>query len=160
MPEQDPPDAADSGDSTLEDTGDAPRPLSTLASGTSSSRADGVLARPRFSVQWRSFSGGFMLVWLLALGWLVHVALHGPGPVTELPKALLSKVFLASALAVTLSFIVPVSLLDDSSHHAGAWWIAWLWPPVMVLMLAADAFVIGGVTVKLMPLLTLLKKHP
>ena len=115
--------------------------------------------RPRRIFQWRSFSGWFCLLWLVALGWLVSVALHGPGTVTELPRALLAKTAVAAALAVILAFLVPISLVDDSSHHRRAWWVAWLWPPVMVLMLVADVAVLGGVAVKLMPLVQLLKKH-
>lgn len=196
MPEQDLPDAADSGDTTREDAAEPPSPRAgapevtappaEVAAATAQVEApvfavsaSDVPAVPSKSVDppasptppptkparvrpiigWRSFSGWFCLLWLLALAWLVSAAMHGPGPVTELPKAFLAKAAVASALAVILAFLVPVSLLDDSSHHARAWWVAWLWPPVMVLMLAADVAVIGGVTMKLMPLVQMLKKH-
>lgn len=211
MPEQDLPDAADSGDTTREEAAEPPRPRadapevtapppeaaaataqvdtpSTPAVFSSPTRAAlplavsaapeaapgadcapaspaalapelGKPARVRPTIEWRSFSGWFCLLWLLALAWLVSVALHGPGPVTVLPQAFLAKTAIASALAVILAFLVPVSLVDDSSHHTRAWWVAWLWPPVMALMLAADAVVIGGVALKLLPLLKMLKKH-
>ena len=113
--------------------------------------------RPR--VEWRTFSGWFALFWLLAIGCLVHAAMHGPGPVTEFPKTFAIKMVVASAVAAVLAFLVPISLLDDSSHHANAWWVAWLWPPVMALMLVADLVAIGGAASKLMPLLALLKRH-
>lgn len=130
---------------------------SAAAQPAAASTAAAAPVRPR--VEWRTFSGWFALFWLLAIGWLVHAAMHGPGPVTEFPKTFAIKMVVASAVAAVLAFLVPISLLDDSSHHANAWWVAWLWPPVMALMLVADLVAIGGAASKLMPLLALLKRH-
>lgn len=117
----------------------------------------GKAVRPR--IQWRSFSGWFALLWLFDLGWMIHSVLEGPGEVTQFPVSYVVKVALACTLALLLAFLVPIAMLDDSSHHPRAWWVAWLWPPIMALMLVTDIFAIGYAGMKLYPLVELLKKH-
>jgi hypothetical protein len=114
---------------------------------------------PRPRIEWRSFSGWFALAWMLDLYWIVRLVAHGPPMDEGLPKKWLGEVGGASFVALLLAFLLPISLLDDSSHYPRAWWVAWLWPVVMVLMLFADAIVIGYAVTKLMPLVSLLKKH-
>jgi len=113
--------------------------------------------KPR--IQWRSFSGYFALLWLVDLGWVVRLLTEGVGVVTQFPTVFVAKIAGGLFGAFLLAFIVPIAMLDDSSHNPRAWWVAWLWPPVMVLMLATDILVMGYAAGKLYPLVELLKKH-
>lgn len=59
-------------------------------------------------------------------------------------------------LAGLLTFAVPIALLDESSHRGNRWWLAWLWPVVLVGMIVADVEV--GALV-LYPLRYAMKSH-
>lgn len=117
------------------------------------------LKRVKPRVEWRSFSGWFALFWLADIGWLGRLAMHRPEAITQFPWMYVAKVGGTSLLAFLLSFAVPIALLDDSSHNHRAWWVAWLWPPIMVTMLATDVFVVGFAATRLYPLVELLKNH-
>lgn len=165
MSEQNQPDAADSGDSPTEGTDEIPSPRgdaeepATPAAAMQQAPPQGLSLPVRPRIEWRSYSGIFILVWLLALAWMASLVLSGPISTTTFPRLLAAKAAMAIGTVLALAFIVPLALLDDSSHHTRAWWVAWLWPPVMGLMLVADAIAIGAVATRLAPLLPLLKSH-
>lgn len=119
---------------------------------------------PKPRIEWRSFSGWFALLWMIDLAWLGLMLYKGapavpPGAegMARLPLTWLGKVAGACGLSVLLSFIVPIAMLDDSSHHTRGWWVAWLWPAVMALMLAADSLGVAAAYMRIKPLVEALK---
>ena len=122
--------------------------------------ADG---KERPAVQWRSHVWWFMMFWMLDLVVIFLLLMAAPAAptaaVTEsgrpviLPYGWFAMLGGASFAAVFLAFLVPISLVDESTHYKGAWWLAWLWPPVMALMVAAAVLVGGMSTVKALSLL-------
>lgn len=88
------------------------------------------------------------------LGWLARLVAQGPGETSGFPKDYLVRLGAGSLLALVLAFLVPIALVDDSSHYRRAWWIAWFWPIIMLLMLSGDALVVGFGAMKLKALLS------
>jgi hypothetical protein len=105
-------------------------------------------------IQWRSYVGWFALFWMCDLVWLALLAQHGVD-VTDMAALKVYAVKTGAGLlaAGTLSFSLPIALLDESSHAARKWWIAWLWPPVLLSMLGTDCLIAAYVALPLMKLL-------
>lgn len=104
-------------------------------------------------VEWTPWLGYFTLLWLVDLGyvaWCGHEAstilaavVKPATPDPALLKPLILRMAGGLLLAGILTFSVPIAMLDESSHRGTRWWLAWLWPVVLVGMVAADA-VVGG----------------
>ena len=112
---------------------------------------------PRRPVEWSPWLSYFILIWLVDLGFLVRGALRG-APVGD--PILLRQYTLQMVgglfLAVVLTLAVPIALLDASSHRGNRWWLAWLWPVVLVGMIVADVEVGASF---IYPLLKVMKSH-
>lgn len=110
------------------------------------------------STAWRSYFGWFALLWMLDLAFLLYGARNGLPRDPELAKEVvfsyLSKAGVGLLVAGVLTFTVPLALVDESSHQRRTWWVAWLWPLVLVGMLLADLLIAGAA---LLPAVKVLK---